>query len=580
MTRNPMLRKLRVILVLLLLGAGGWFVFQGTRQSAGRDAPATAAAGLWVVDDSVKLRRDAAPEASSAIWDGQTIKLFGMRNEVLAFQVAIRPAQAASDLTVKIDPPSGAAAKLPADSLRLFRAHFLNVTVPSQLEQDKPAPGRLGVGWYPEQLLPLRAGETLEAQAGELALVWCDLTIPAAAKVGEYTSQVRVAGGGIDTSWDLRLEVLPLTMPRETHLRSYFYYGPERLREYYKTTNDAELAGLEDAFHQMAHDHRATLGTEPQIGDGGFNWTRWWARYGGYLSGKAFTSGPCRGAGATSWNIGLQHDADQEGIAAACRSVVDFFGRQGVLDRIFFGLWDEPSTAEHYAEIRRLGGWVDAAIGQRVPTMVTEQVQPERPEFGTLLSAVDIFCSGQSSDADMALVRQRGGRVWVYNEGLAGGPLIDQALLGVRAWGPCAWRYRLDGWYYWDVLYWRQAHYRVQTPTDLYADPLTFDETRRIRDGKPYPAEMALRLNGDGVWMYPGEPVGIARPVASLRLKGFRRGAQDYEYLWLLRQKGRGQFADECATKLSTGRGTWAEDPVVWNQTRREMADALLGVRG
>ena len=43
------------------------------------------------------------------------------------------------------------------------------------------------------------------------------------------------------------------------------------------------------------------------------------------------------------------------------------------------------------------------------------------------------------------------------------------------------------------------------------------------------------------VWFYPGHWFGVDQPVPTLQLKWMRRAQQDYEYLWLARQ--RGQFA-------------------------------------
>src|SRR5688572_24946726 len=43
------------------------------------------------------------------------------------------------------------------------------------------------------------------------------------------------------------------------------------------------------------------------------------------------------------------------------------------------------------------------------------------------------------------------------------------------------------------------------------------------------------------VWFYPGQWFGVDQPVPTLQLKWMRRAQQDYEYLWLARQ--RGQFA-------------------------------------
>ncbi|MBI2297830.1 MAG: DUF4091 domain-containing protein, partial [Armatimonadetes bacterium] len=396
---------------------------------------------------------------------------------------------------------------------------------------------------------------------------------------GVYTGRLTLSGGGLDQALPLELQVYGFALPRETHFRNFFYYGPEQIGEFYGA--DATLLpALERQFQRLAHDHRVSLATEPELSGGGFDWGAWWVRYGPYLDGSAFDSGPCRGVGANLWPVGISHDASKDDFQAAARSAVEFCGGKHLLERVFLGLWDEPGSGQDYADIRRFAGWAHEAVGRRLPVMVTEQVQPEKPEWGSLLGAVDIFCSDKSSDADMALARARGAAIWVYNGGLGGGPYIDLPPLAVTVWGAAAWRWRLGGWYMWDSMYWRQKHFKVQQATDLYHDPLTFDETlRKNADGTPYRADWALRLNGDGVFFYPGKPAGCDGPVGCIRLKALRRAAQDYEYLWLLAKAGKRDLADGFAQRLSTGRNQWEPDPSNWVRVRGEMAAALKGTK-
>jgi hypothetical protein len=65
-----------------------------------------------------------------------------------------------------------------------------------------------------------------------------------------------------------------------------------------------------------------------------------------------------------------------------------------------------------------------------------------------------------------------------------------------------------------------------QTSADIPADP---DET---------------------VWFYPGEWFGVSQPVPSIQLKWLRRAQQDFEYLWLARQRGQGDRAAAIARLL------------------------------
>lgn len=578
MTRNPMVRKLRAILVVVLLGATGFFVYRFGRRTRA-DQVVKPVSGIWVVDDSVLIKGDSPPVSSNAIWDGKTIKLFGMRNEVVSFQIAVRPPQAMLDLQYTIEPLAGAGGlALPASAVTVFREHYLEVTVPSQ-DGERPIPHRQGAGWYPCQAVPLAAGKSIDAHADRAAAFWFDITIPPDAKPGRYQGRVTAGGAALQASYDLELEVLPLDMPREIHFRNWFYYGPEQMSEYYGAKDVTQILTRERAFHKLAHDHRMSMGTEMTLEGAGFRWDAWWGRFGPYLTGSAFDSGPCRGVGLCVQPVNIAREASEKDFKAAAKEIVQFFSDKKLLPKVVFSCWDEPGDADAYREIRRIGQWTHDAVGKKLPVMVTEQVAPEKPEWGSLEGYLDIFCSDKSSDAEMARVRNAGGQVWVYNGGLAGAPLIDCPLLGMAAWGPAMWRWKIGAWYMWDCTYWRQKHYGVKVATDLYSNPLTFDETLRKKDGKPYPAAWAMRMNGDGVLIYPGEPVGVAGPVASLRMKAVRRGAQDYEYLWLLKQKGQEKQADEFACRLATDRYQYEENPDAWHKARREMADLLLGAK-
>jgi hypothetical protein len=48
----------------------------------------------------------------------------------------------------------------------------------------------------------------------------------------------------------------------------------------------------------------------------------------------------------------------------------------------------------------------------------------------------------------------------------------------------------------------------------------------------------ALRLNGDGLLIYPGAEAGVNGPILDFRCKAIRQGGQDFEYLYLLEKMG------------------------------------------
>jgi hypothetical protein len=156
-------------------------------------------------------------------------------------------------------------------------------------------------------------------------------------------------------------------------------------------------------------------------------------------------------------------------------------------------------------------------------------------------------------------LEKKGKVIWTYNDGYAGTPYIDAPGAGPRtqAWAGFVTGARV--WYFWQACYWadwqqkrsiKDALRKAEDPStllaDLWSDPMSFDQTR-----KPgYPARNSLRLNGDGVMVYSGKAVGIDGPIASFRLKNYRQGGTDFEYLYLLEKMGKKDAALAEASKM------------------------------
>jgi hypothetical protein len=92
--------------------------------------------------------------------------------------------------------------------------------------------------------------------------------------------------------------------------------------------------------------------------------------------------------------------------------------------------------------------------------------------------------------------------------------------------------------------------------------------------------------NGSGMLVYRGETMGLDEPIPSIRLKGLRRGSQDYEYFWLLSHaKGGSQMVNEAVNAIVHGSlddktslgapGTWVHDPDEWDRIRVKFGDAI-----
>jgi hypothetical protein len=131
--------------------------------------------------------------------------------------------------------------------------------------------------------------------------------------------------------------------------------------------------------------------------------------------------------------------------------------------------------------------------------------------------------------------------------------------------GWVSWKYQARSWTIWEFDF---------NSLRAYMYPETYSE----RNGEI--------LNGQGFLIYRGETMGLAEPVASIRLKLLRRGSQDYEYFWLLGQNPQGRaVADRVAgaiiheplgTRGAWGSaGMWSHDAEQWERARYEMGDSI-----
>jgi hypothetical protein len=202
------------------------------------------------------------------------------------------------------------------DHVRRFKEWFIQVTTESDFCEfaGETYVETLGLGWYPDPLIPLdepgppAAGygqpfdipDAQNAIPGQTAAAfWVDVLVPESAPPGVYTGHVAVTVDGNTTALPLTLEVRQLTLPAENHagLGSVNYGGLNFsvLWANYPARNDA---GLQRWF-QMAHAHRLELDAHwlwPLCADGSLgtpcadpDWEMWGDIWRPYMTGSAFT---------------------------------------------------------------------------------------------------------------------------------------------------------------------------------------------------------------------------------------------------------------------------------------------------
>ncbi len=554
-----------------------------------------AAASVWVCGDGLKVSPGARAR-DAPLYDPRSgaVRLAAARGEYVAFQVVLAAGPAPlRGVTVAVTPPTGYGTVLAVENIDLFYQHTLKVTVPSQNGPRQPVPAATP-GEYPAQLVPLAWRGTrrepqvqlpVDVPAERNLALWIDIYVPERQRPGRYRGRLEVRVGGTTLrGLDLDLEVWRFALPRETHFKTFCEASVNDLRWAFglRDMDGAEFRALEDRFFQLAHQHRMNFNLA-----GNVSLEDDLRRYRAYLDGTAFRSRAGEGAGLNLWMVGFGHEDvdpdDPASVAAFARRIVSLRARNRWPAQFACYVADEPRTEEAFSRTAERCRWIRAAVGSALPTYVTTPDWQRLPE-----GLVDIW--GELPPEAIAGRQAAGQRVWAVNADYATGPYVDTPGLAGRALIWMGWRLGLDAWQFWNCCYWVDRQNlpgpggERLTPrlidldpprylTDTWNEPLTFDQTRQP-DGKDEP----IRINGDGVLFYPGRPVGIAGPLASFPLKSLRRGLQDYEYLWLLRQ--RGIDPRPHVDRLAPAPGRWERRPEEWERTRLAMGRELDRLAG
>ena len=171
-----------------------------------------------------------------------------------------------------------------------------------------------------------------------------------------------------------------------------------------------------------------------------------------------------------------------------------------------------------------------------------------------------------------------------------------RARLRELAWGQ--YKMGVDRWFYWESTYYNN-YQGDMGQTNVFQTAQTYgsydgDDEVLGKTGWNY-------FNGDGVLLYPGtdrhyseESYDLEGPFASLRLKHWRRGIQDVDYLTLaakidpvrtaeiveemvpviLWEVGCETYQGECDGWINADI-SWSTDPDVWEAARLELADII-----
>jgi len=552
--------------------------------------------------------------AGNAVWDAAgRVTIHGARNEFVAFQVVVEADEPTRGIRVQLESLTGpGGARIAGHNIALFKAWAIRVQQPSTGYEDTS----LGPAWYPDALIPAPTGEPLifDVPDADNAIgptqrnqtVWVDIYVPrgrSEAPPGTYRGALRVEHPGGSREVEVELTVWDFALPDEIHCRGDIYNNslarmdPEMELRYYQM---CRRHGFDPGVYRYIPPLKID-GTQVQI-----DWSAYDARLHKYLDGSAFTEAHGywgRGRGVPLDHIILPFDCEKgenrrrawpmatpEGgptpefdavWVETARQLREHFDADPVWQRarrvVFLDGLDESYYEDAYRRMISYCKLLRQGMGEdwfqyRIDGGYTREAMEK------LHAWVDLWiCHTIAFDADtVAHFKDRGVETWFYgpmiyereeNSACGSNTFLDLDTLTCRGIGWAAWKHRC-GYCEWEF----------EWNTDRsWTDPINWVTEH-------------VEYNGSGLLIYRGDVIGSPGPVPSIRLKAHRRGFQDYEYFWLLREAGKEKEAHEIVSSVictapfgeaSVGnREIWGNNPEAWDAARIRAGELLQQAAG
>jgi hypothetical protein len=474
--------------------------------------------------------------------------------------------------------------------------------------------------FYPEIAVPLELSPEFQIASGENQSIWADIAIPKSSPPGLYSGTLivrerGVTGYEIPVALTVRSFALPDVPASKTAVATSY---AEVARRY--TGNAQPSPGspadrlarkVMNRQFMLAHRHGIAL-----IDDNGgaVEWLQtrprpdWIPR----LDGTLFTaangySGPGEGIGNGVFSVGTYGAwqswwGDPPSRAAVWRATdawEQWFAANAPEAERFLYISDE---SDDYAQTEEWANWLKSnpGPGHALKSFATVPLAVAAREIPSLDIAASTLSLGDPRAWQSALDAWRGAgkSLHLYNgQRPASGSFAtedDGVALRELAWGQE--KKGIDRWFYWNATYY-DDYQGGRGETNVFQTAQTF--------GGQTEMDPVLGLtgwnasNGDGVLFYPGtdavfpsESYGLAGPIASLRLKHWRRGIHDVAYIHIARSVNPDAVAaiiERMVPKVlwETGVGdpsdptwvhapiSWSTDPDDWEAARAELADII-----
>jgi len=473
--------------------------------------------------------------------NGAKVNLSAARDEYQSFQIVVNGAsQGLSNVDVKISDLAGPGGEvIERTSFTLYREKYVYVSAPSPNWGGTNKP--LGTGWYPDGLIPFTdpetgkplSGATLRAVPFDVKTwnnqpVWVDVLVPQNATAGQYSGTYTVTSDQGSFTGRISLTVWNFTLPSTPSLKTAFLFS-------HAGTLEAQQELLRNKISPSA----TPASQMPLMKGRGLN---------------ATDTGPFSGADTGNCKMSPAPPVSQFKARTA--------GQQpGVL--LYDYSADEIGHCSNlYPTIQQ---WAYNMHQAGISNLVSMSPNPAlySDGSGSGRSAVDIWVllpvmyNNAKSEVDHVL--KKGDAVWSYNTLVqdAYSPKweIDFDPVNFRIQpGFINQSLNLTGLLYWRIDRWTSDPWNNVNNTGAFSSA-------------NYP--------GEGMLVYPGQPVGIQGVVASMRLKWLRDGVEDYEYIQILKNLGKADLALQIARSVGPDWTHWTRDAGAIDSARQQLGQAI-----
>jgi hypothetical protein len=596
-------------------------------------------------------RSSSGVDVRNSAWNGVSITVAGAKNEVVAFNTVLEANNvSAKNVSFTFDTligPGGTTIATKSSDvfdwanrpIENFFVRYLEIKglsalsyqtyderhIPDRLQRPSDSNG-IGTGtwtdrpdhnaFYPDIAVPLELEPTFDIAKGQNQSIWTDIYIPKTTVAGTYTGTVTVRENGVGVAHiPVHLTVHNFTLPDDPSADTMLFFSRENVNERYLgerwiwegLSQWDNAVAIRDHHFQLAHRHKISLiDADETTTDHPSN--EWLPR----LNGSLFTSvngydGPGVGVGNGVYSIGTYgtwnwKSEGEVGMHTRTNAWEQWFREYSPSTERFVYLVDEPTD---FTEINTWTTWMknNPGVGKHLKSFSTVSARESvlgAPNLDIHASWANIGPTTAWQQAIDTLTTSPTKDAYMYNgkRPAVGSFATEDDGIALRALVWAQYKKQIDRWFFWESTYYNN-YQGGAGQTNVFQTAHTFGTNSSV---DPIRGESGWNYsNGDGVLFYPGtdtvfptESYGVNGPIASLRLKFWRRGIQDVDYLALASKVDpvrTQQIVNNLVPKALWEYGvtdpsdptyvrtdiSWSTDPDVWEQARAELASIIQG---